>query len=194
MRNSPRFKTELIITFIVIAVVAFMLSVLYQAHREASTLPAESPAPTPQLKVTPVETAEAPQPAVEPPVENTTLGPPQNQCENCHLTGKPGVPQAVKVHSEMGRYCLRCHHINHTTHPMPEEGVACRACHGDTVAVPTAEEGGPNPLTPSNGNLIVVHRPRGVGCPNCHGSSVMDIHLSGVNVHIEDMLKRLGLS
>jgi Zn finger protein HypA/HybF involved in hydrogenase expression len=130
-----------------------------------------------------------------------TTGTPQNPCENCHLTGKPGVPQADRVHNEMARYCMLCHSVNHETHPMPDDGVACSGCHGESAAVPTLEEGAarcgkchnyPDPLTPSNGNLILVHRPRDVGCPSCHGGNVMDIHLSGKNVHIEDMLKRIG--
>lgn len=200
MKKSTIFKTEIIITVVVVIAVSFMASILYQAY----TQPAPEPGVEPRLPVSPVPTTTpAPQPTtqVEDTVPGFTVGVLQNPCENCHLTGKPGVPQAVRVHKEMARYCLLCHSINHKTHPMSDAGVECSDCHGKSAAVPTPEEGAvrcgkchnyPDPLTPSNGNLIIVHRPRGVGCPTCHGGNVMDIHLSGKNVKIEDMLQRLG--
>ncbi|RZN15559.1 MAG: hypothetical protein EF812_02150 [Methanosarcinales archaeon] len=123
-----------------------------------------------------------------------------NSCENCHLTDKRSIPQADSLHNEMARYCMLCHTIEHNSHPMEDEGVSCNDCHGEKGAVPTLEEGAvrcgkchsyPDPIETCNGNLITVHRPRGVACSNCHGDDVLAIHLSGKNVYIEDMLQYL---
>jgi hypothetical protein len=103
----------------------------------------------------------------------------QNICEGCHLSGKTYIPQAydVKQHVEGGAYCLKCHKIDHKTHPI-NNNVTCEGCHGTTSPqVPEFRNGTivcaqchdfPDPLKPSNGNLIVIHRPRNVDCISCH--------------------------
>ncbi len=103
----------------------------------------------------------------------------QNICEGCHLSGKKYIPQAyeVKQHAEGSVYCLKCHKIDHNTHPINQD-VTCERCHGTTSpTVPRFVNGTivcaqchdfPDPLKPSGGNLIVIHRPRNVDCARCH--------------------------
>jgi hypothetical protein len=103
----------------------------------------------------------------------------QNICEGCHLSGKKYIPQAyeVKQHVEGGAYCLKCHKIDHNIHPI-NKYVTCERCHGPTSpTVPQFVNGTivcaechdfPDPLKPSNGNLLVIHRPRNVDCISCH--------------------------
>jgi hypothetical protein len=105
----------------------------------------------------------------------------KNVCEGCHLSGKKIYPQAyqVKQHVEGGAYCLECHTIDHNVHPMSpnNKNVTCESCHGaSSPQVPTFRNGTicvnchdyPDPLKPSNGNLIVIHRDRNVDCIKCH--------------------------
>lgn len=104
----------------------------------------------------------------------------QNVCEGCHLSGKNSSPQAyqIKQHVEGGAYCLKCHTIDHNTHPI-NNNVTCQRCHGNssTPQVPEYRDGKiacmechdfPDPYQPSNGNLVQVHRPRNVDCIKCH--------------------------
>ncbi len=100
-------------------------------------------------------------------------------CESCHLSGKKYIPQAyeVKQHVEGGAYCLKCHKINHDTHPI-NKNVTCERCHGTTSpSVPQFVNGSivcvqchnfPDAMEPSGGNLIVIHRQRNVDCIKCH--------------------------
>ncbi len=106
----------------------------------------------------------------------------KNICEGCHLSGKKIYPQAyqVKQHVEGGAYCLKCHTIDHNVHPMSpkDKNVTCESCHGAaSPQVPGFRNGTiscanchdyPDPLKPSNGNLIVIHRERNVDCIKCH--------------------------
>ncbi len=105
----------------------------------------------------------------------------QNICEGCHLSGKKFVPQAyqLKQHAEGGAYCLTCHKIDHSVHPMSpvNKNVTCERCHGITAQIPVFINGTiacaechdfPDPLKPSYGNLVVIHRPRNVDCAKCH--------------------------
>lgn len=119
-----------------------------------------------------------------------TMG--QNVCEGCHLSGKKLAPQAyeVKQHVNGVGYCLKCHKINHTRHPI-NQNVTCARCHGsENPKRPTSENGTqvcggchnkPDPLKPSNGNLIVIHRPRNVDCVRCH----IDVTNSCLKCHNE---------
>lgn len=103
----------------------------------------------------------------------------KNVCEECHLSGKKYIPQAYEVtkHVNGGAYCLVCHKISHTQHPV-NDSVTCIACHGETAPkIPTRGDekilcnnchGFPDPLLPGNGNLILIHEPRGIGCIDCH--------------------------
>lgn len=106
----------------------------------------------------------------------------QNICEGCHLSGKKFIPQAdtLKQHANGGAYCLECHKIDHKIHPMTpaNPNVTCERCHGTrTPQVPEFRNGTivcaechdyPDPLIPSKGNLITIHRPRNVDCAKCH--------------------------
>ena len=65
----------------------------------------------------------------------------------------------------------------------------CKTCHGVPPKVPKAEEGHvvcevchgfPNPLEPSNGNLVNIHLPRGKYCTNCHGLDLAKMHAEGL--------------
>jgi len=105
----------------------------------------------------------------------------KNVCEGCHLSGKKSIPQAyqVKQHVEGGAYCLTCHKIDHDVHPMTpnNKNVTCQRCHGIEGKIPEFFKGTiscaechdfPDALKPSNGNIIVIHRPRDVDCVKCH--------------------------
>lgn len=103
----------------------------------------------------------------------------KNICEECHLSGKKFIPQSyeVKQHINGGVYCLMCHFVSHSKHPV-NENVTCIKCHGDiTPKIPSPIDGKivcnnchgfPDALLPSNGNLISIHDPRGIGCLECH--------------------------
>jgi hypothetical protein len=103
----------------------------------------------------------------------------QNICESCHLSGKKYIPQAygVEQHVNGTVYCLKCHIIDHRVHPI-NKNVTCEQCHGTTnPQIPSTSVGSkvcgechdyPDPLKPSDGNLIVIHRPRNVDCKQCH--------------------------
>jgi hypothetical protein len=102
----------------------------------------------------------------------------QNICEGCHLSGKRYIPQAYQVKQHVGgsAYCLECHTIYHNIHPI-NKNVTCERCHGLTGQIPAFRNGTitcaechdfPDPLKPSYGNLVVIHRPRNVDCAKCH--------------------------
>ena len=111
-----------------------------------------------------------------------------NVCEGCHMSGKTFIPQAVtaKPHVEGGLYCLSCHNISHERHPV-EGNVTCENCHGATPSMPVFVNGSipcnnchgyPDPLKPSYGNLITIHRDRGVACTKCHTDECSKCHAS----------------
>lgn len=120
-------------------------------------------------------------------------------CEGCHLSGKPFIPQALKVgaHTGGGAYCLSCHKISHETHPI-NDNVTCEKCHGTTAGIPVFVNGTiscnnchgyPDPLTPSGGNLITIHRQRGTACTNCHTAECTKCHAEiGTSVKWEKRL------
>ena len=102
-----------------------------------------------------------------------------NMCEDCHFSGKKYIPQAygIKGHVEGGAFCLKCHKITHEKHPV-NDNVTCASCHGETYPkIPTPLDGKiscnnchayPDALSPSYGNLVGIHNPRGVSCISCH--------------------------
>lgn len=107
-------------------------------------------------------------------------------CGGCHLSGKPFIPQAMKVngHTGGGAYCLTCHKISHEIHPI-NNNVTCEKCHGTTPGMPVFVNGSiscnnchdyPDPLLPSGGNLITIHRERGVACTKCHTDECRKCH------------------
>lgn len=123
------------------------------------------------------------------PVSNYTIMVSKDVCEGCHMSGKPFIPQAVTVqqHVKGGAYCLECHKISHESHPV-NQNVTCQKCHGSSPAIPVFINGSiscnnchdyPDPLRPSMGNLITIHRPRGISCNNCHTDQCIRCHPDG---------------
>ncbi len=109
-----------------------------------------------------------------------------NVCEGCHMSGKTFIPQAItaKPHANGGAYCLSCHTISHDRHPV-NGNVTCENCHGSTPSMPVFINGSipcnnchgyPDPLLPSYGNLMTIHRERGVACTNCHTDDCRKCH------------------
>jgi Cytochrome c7 and related cytochrome c len=110
-------------------------------------------------------------------------------CEGCHMSGKRSIPQALTVspHKNGGAYCLSCHVISHQEHPMKDKGVMCENCHGNTrnPVTPVYSNGSipcnnchnyPDALSPSGGNLITIHRSRGITCNKCHTDDCRKCH------------------
>ena len=116
---------------------------------------------------------------------NSTVLISMNICEGCHISGKSSVPQALTLrpHQNGGAYCLSCHVIDHEKHPM-SNGVNCASCHTGPEK-PSYFNGSipcnnchnyPDALSPSGGNLITIHRPRGISCNNCHTDDCRKCH------------------
>ena len=117
---------------------------------------------------------------------NFTLMVPKDLCEACHMSGKPFIPQALTIepHQNGGQYCLSCHVISHEKHPV-NDNVTCEKCHGTGAKKPVYENGYiscndchnyPDPLQPSQGNLITIHRQRGISCNTCHTDNCTNCH------------------
>ncbi len=117
---------------------------------------------------------------------NLTVSVSGDVCGGCHLSGKPFIPQAMKVegHTGGGAYCLTCHKISHEKHPI-DNNVTCEKCHGTTPGMPVPINGNiscnnchgyPDPLLPSGGNLIIIHRERGVASTKCHTDDCRKCH------------------
>jgi hypothetical protein len=113
----------------------------------------------------------------------------KNVCEGCHMSGKRSIPQALTVspHQNGGAYCLSCHVFSHQEHPMSDRGVKCEDCHGKKAnpEKPVYSNGSipcnnchnyPDALSPSGGNLITIHRPRGISCIKCHADNCLKCH------------------
>ena len=167
-------KAETIIGLIVLVVIGLAAGAFFSVYSpDKSSVDEGSPQVEKETQANEVQTSNF--------TRLVTMG--QNMCEGCHLSGKKFVPQAygVKQHVEGGAYCLKCHTIDHSTHPV-NKNVTCERCHGTTSPqIPAFRNGTiacaechdfPDPLNPSNGNLVVIHRPRNVDCTQCHiGSS-----------------------
>ena len=117
--------------------------------------------------------------------DNSTILVSMNVCEGCHMSGKSSVPQALTVfpHQNGGAYCLSCHVISHEKHPM-SNGVNCDSCHTGPEK-PAYSNGSipcnnchnyPDALSPSGGNLITIHRSRGISCNKCHTDDCIKCH------------------
>ncbi len=164
-------KAETVIGLIVLVVFGLVIGVLFSMYPPDEP-PEEETAPITQA--TEMQTSNF--------TRLVTMG--QNMCEGCHLSGKKFIPQAyqVKQHVEGGAYCLECHTIDHNTHPMSpaNKNVTCERCHGIKGQIPAFLNGTivcaechdfPDALKPSDGNLVVIHRPRNVDCTACHIAS-----------------------
>jgi hypothetical protein len=163
-------KAETIIGLIVLVVVGLVIGILFSVYSpDKSFFNRESP---------PLETKAK---EIQTPNFTGLVSTGQNMCEGCHLSGKRYIPQAyqVKQHAEGSAYCLECHKIDHNIHPMSpiNKNVTCERCHGLTGHIPAFRNGTiacaechdfPDPLKPSYGNLVVIHRPRNVDCAKCH--------------------------
>ncbi len=122
----------------------------------------------------------------QPVSNNYTIFVSRDICEGCHMSGKSSIPQALSVepHVSGGAYCLACHKFSHETHPI-NQNVTCEKCHGATPAKPVFVNGSiscnnchgyPDALSPSKGNLITIHMPRGVTCSACHTDECTKCH------------------
>lgn len=174
-----KIKAEILVSLIVLVVIGFVIGIFLSVYSPgtSSHLAEESSSTGKDVQTGAVQTS------------NFTITVPsgQNICEGCHLSGKKAVPQAynVKQHVGGGAYCLDCHKIDHNVHPT-NNNVTCERCHGTkSPQVPVFRNGTiacaechdyPDPMKPSNGNLIVIHRPRGVDCTKCHTDSCLKCH------------------
>lgn len=129
---------------------------------------------------------------------NYTLIVPKDVCEGCHMSGKTFIPQALTVqpHKNGGAYCLSCHVISHEKHPI-NQNVTCEKCHAGATKPVYANgyiacndcHNYPDALTPSEGNIITIHRPRDISCNTCHTDNCTKCHAQvGTN---ERWVKRL---
>lgn len=104
-------------------------------------------------------------------------------CVFCHIN-----PEKLTKHINGGNYCVACHgselhnlHIKDTTSKL-----TCKTCHrsnqlipeklpGHTIICDTCH-GYPEPLQPSYGNIITIHKTRGYTCDICHIQDIQSIH------------------
>lgn len=160
---------------LLIIVTATFLVLFFLINQEAKTI---DYVPKTSVKETPV--------TIEKSLSNYTVIVPKDVCEGCHMSGKPFIPQALTVepHQNGGMFCLSCHVISHEKHPM-NENVTCEKCHGTSATKPVYVNGYiscndchnyPDPLQPSKGNIITIHRPRGISCNTCHTDSCTKCH------------------
>lgn len=161
---------------ILVIVTALFLALLFLINQEGKNIDYEIPAKN--------KTRIAEQ-SISNSNSNFTLMVPKDVCEGCHMSGKPFIPQALTIepHQNGGQYCLSCHVISHEKHPM-NDNVTCEKCH-TTATKPVYENGYiscnnchnfPDPLQPSQGNLITIHRQRGISCNTCHTDSCTKCH------------------
>lgn len=122
---------------------------------------------------------------VEKSSSNYTVIVPKDVCEGCHMSDKPFIPQAKTLdqHKNGGAYCLSCHVISHEKHPI-NDNVTCEKCHAGATRpvytngyIPCNDcHNYPDPLIPSEGNIITIHRPRGITCNTCHTNTCTNCH------------------
>ncbi|VVB87874.1 Cytochrome c7 c [uncultured archaeon] len=168
-----QYRTILQLVFVTIAIFAFFVVIFHEMENRVET---------PQVQVRHNDAKVENNPA-----SNLTIYVSGDVCEGCHMSGKPFIPQAltVKAHAGGGAYCLSCHKISHEKHPI-NANVTCEKCHGTTTpGIPVFVNGSipcnnchgyPDPLLPSGGNLITIHRARGVACTNCHTDECTKCH------------------
>jgi len=147
----------------------------------------EKPAPevTPTPKITPTPTT-AITPAPTPTVAAAL------SCDMCHEREKTTnleahVKGGLLVNGRPGCFDYwGCHgRANATVHTVHPAEVGCVACHGKIPTIPQKGPGGttceqchgtPNPLEPSQGNLVNIHLSRGKDCQVCHVGEISEIH------------------
>lgn len=167
-------------TILLVIITALFLGLLFVINMEDF----RTIRPPEPIRQVPVETPRADEVTV--PVSNFTVLVPKDVCEGCHMSGKPVIPQAlgVRPHINGGAYCLICHKISHEVHPI-DQNVTCEKCHGTTPTAPAYINGTitcnnchdyPDPLLPSKGNIITIHRPRGITCNTCHTDQCTNCH------------------
>jgi hypothetical protein len=167
-------RTDKNIILFVMVIVAFLL-LLFLINQEGKTSNYE---PRTAIKEDTI--------VIEKSASNFTLMVPKDVCEGCHMSGKPFIPQALTLepHKNGGMYCLTCHEISHEKHPM-DKNVTCEKCHGTGATKPVYINGYiqcndchnyPDALIPSEGNIITIHRPRGISCNTCHTENCTKCH------------------
>ncbi len=180
-------------------VVAIIAVVLVGVLAGCVEQPTKTPAPSATPKVTPKAT---PKPTPKPtPAPVVTQPSTKTSCEMCHkreatanlqahvkggllVNGKPGCfDYAGKPNLANG--CHGGKTGNATVHTVHPSTVGCIVCHGKIPTIPKKGPGGttceechgyPDPLKPSNGNLVDIHLSRGKDCTVCHVGEISQIH------------------
>ena len=166
-------RTTLHLLIVTIAIFALLIIINYDSRYKTEEVP--------QLPV--VKVGQGSENILD---SNLTVSVSGDVCGGCHLSSKPFIPQAMKVkgHTGGGAYCLTCHKISHEKHPI-NDNVTCEKCHGTTPGMPVSVNGNiscnnchdyPDPLLPSGGHLITIHRERGVACTKCHTDDCRKCH------------------
>jgi len=131
-------------------------------------------------------------------VKAATTKPIGGECLGCHYNPKTQyIPQVDKIpgHLNATKYCIYCHvpgvlnktrkqidtylaSLHHNT-TWAKEG-DCSFCH-KTISTANMKDCGachgyPNPVSPSHGNVFVIHSPHNVDCQDCHGHVFILIH------------------
>lgn len=143
----------------------------------SNSTPTPTPTPTGTITTTPVTNISTQIPTAE-----------SIKCELCHKN-----PQNLTQHVNGGKYCINCHGtLVHNIHMgAGTVRLDCLTCHGFPPTIPTVKKAEipghyiacenchaapPNILSPSYGNLLVIHLSRGKYCINCHGTIIGAIH------------------
>jgi len=131
-------------------------------------------------------------------IKAATVEPIGGECLGCHYNPKTQyIPQVNKIpgHLNATKYCIYCHvpGVLHKTRKQIDAYLAalhhnttwakkgkCSFCH-KTISTRNMRDCGlchgyPNPVSPSNGNVFVIHSPHGVDCQDCHGHNFILIH------------------
>ncbi len=120
------------------------------------------------------------------------------ECLDCHYNPKTQyIPQVDKIpgHLNATKYCIYCHvpNVKHKTKKQIDQYLAalhhnttwakegkCSLCHKsistENMRDCGACHGYPNPVSPSHGNVFIIHSPKGVDCQDCHGHDFILIH------------------
>ncbi|HWQ95976.1 MAG TPA: cytochrome c3 family protein [Candidatus Methylomirabilis sp.] len=170
-------RNTLLLIFITVA----FLAVLFLINQEAKTIDYMQQTYVKKTEETAIIDQSANQST-----SNYTIMVPRDVCEGCHTSGKPFIPQALTVepHQNGGAFCLSCHVISHEKHPI-NQNVTCEKCHSTGPTKPAYVNGYipcndchnyPDALIPSNGNLITIHKQRGISCNTCHTDSCTKCH------------------
>jgi len=188
-------------TLLLLAVIAVFLILLFLINEEGRS---DKPQAISSNKSEKIEDLK---PDIKQEPDNYTVLVSKDVCEGCHMSGKSSIPQALTVspHLNGGAYCLSCHVISHQEHPMSDKGVMCEDCHGEKTypEKPVYINGSipcnnchnyPDALSPSGGNIITIHRPRGISCNKCHTDDCGKCHAEiGSNARWEKRLEHFKL-